>query len=175
VLQSFYSGASLMQIKTTTKLQSQTKVHSEGNGDAANVIIGVLEVAQEDFTSLLAEAEAVESEAQSTYDKMTTENKIAKASKSAEAKAKASELKSVGNSLEMSKEDQAATSKELDAVNAYIDKLRPECESKVMSYEEKKAAREAEIEGLKDALEILSGKGVALAQTGHFLKRIHRV
>merc|ERR1719265_2340304 len=46
VLQSFYSGASLMQIKSTTKLQSQTKVHAEGNGDAANVIIGVLEVAQ---------------------------------------------------------------------------------------------------------------------------------
>jgi chromosome segregation ATPase len=175
VLQSFYSGASLMQIKSTTKLQSQTKVHAEGNGDAANVIIGVLEVAQEDFTSLLAEAEAVESEAQSTFDKMTTENKIAKASKGAEAKAKASELKSVSNSLEMSKEDQAATSKELDAVNAYIDKLRPECESKVMSYEEKKAAREAEIQGLKDALEILAGKGVALAQTGHFLKRIQRV
>jgi chromosome segregation ATPase len=175
VLQSFYSGAALVQIKSTTMLQSQVKAHAKGNGDAANVIIGVLEVAQEDFTSLLAESEAVESESQTTYDKMTTENKIAKASKSAEAKAKASELKSVGSSLEMSKEDQASTSKELDAVNAYIDKLKPECESKAMSYEEKKAAREAEIEGLKDALSILSGKGVALAQTGHFLKRIHRV
>merc|ERR1719160_2323463 len=172
VLQSFYSGASLMQIKSSIKLQSQTKAHAKGNGDAANVIIGVLEVAQEDFTSLLAEAEAVESEAQTTYDKMTTENKISKASKGAEAKAKASEVKSVKNSLEMAKEDQASTSSELDAVNAYIDKLRPECESKVMSYEEKKAAREAEIQGLKDALEILAGKGVALAQTGSFLKRI---
>merc|ERR1719191_2139924 len=175
VLQSFYSGAALVQIKSSTKLQSQTKTHAKGNGDAANVIIGVLEVAQEDFTSLLAEAEAVESEAQTTYDKMTTENKIAKAAKGAEAKAKASEVKSVKNSLEMAKEDQASTSKELDAVNAYIDKLRPECESKVMSYEEKKAAREAEIQGLKDALSILDGKGVALAQTGHFLKRIQRV
>merc|ERR1719159_1739981 len=139
VLQSFYSGAALVQIKSETKLQSKTKTHAKGNGDAANVIIGVLEVAQEDFTSLLAEAEAIESEAQTTYDKMTTENKIAKASKGAEAKAKASEVKSVTNSLEMSKEDQASTSKELDAVNAYIDKLRPECESKAMSYEEKKA------------------------------------
>merc|ERR1719159_2007136 len=150
---------------------SKTKTKDAKQGDAAGVIIGILEVAQEDFTSLLAEAEAVESEAQATYDKMTTENKIAKASKAAEAKAKASELKSVQNSLEMSKEDQAATSKELDAVNAYIDKLRPECESKVMSYEEKKAAREAEIQGLKDALSILAGTAV-LAQTGSFLTRI---
>merc|ERR1719160_1803720 len=175
VLQSFYSGAALVQIKSSTSLQSKAKVHAKGNGDAANVIIGVLEVAQEDFTSLLAEAESVESEAQTTYDKMTTENKIAKASKSAEAKGKMSQVKSVQNTLQMAKEDQASTSKELDAVNAYIDKLRPECESKVMSYEEKKAAREAEIEGLKDALSILAGKGVALAQTGSFLKRIKRV
>merc|ERR1719191_483461 len=175
VLQSFYSGAALVQIKSETKLKSKTPVHAKGNGDAANVIIGVLEVAQEDFTSLLAEAEAIESEAQTTYDKMTTENKIAKASKGAEAKAKASQVKSMTNSLEMSKEDQASTSKELDAVNAYIDKLRPECESKAMSYEEKKAAREAEIQGLKEALTILEGNGLALLQTGHNLKRIQRV
>ena len=30
----------------------------------------------------------------------------------------------------------------------YIDKLRPQCEEKAMSYEEKKAAREAEIAGV---------------------------
>merc|ERR1719310_2039149 len=33
VLQSFYSGASLMQIKSSIKLQSQTKAHAKGNGD----------------------------------------------------------------------------------------------------------------------------------------------
>jgi len=175
VLQSFYSGAALVQIKSSTTLQSKAKAHAKGNGDAANVIISVLEVAQEDFTALLAEAEAVESESQTTFDKMTTENKISKATKSAEAKGKGSEIKSVTSSLEMAKEDQASTGKELDAVNAYIDKLRPECESKAMSYEEKKAAREAEIEGLKDALSILSGSAASLAQTGRFLTRIHRV
>merc|ERR1719265_601990 len=49
VLQSFYSGAALLQIKSSTALQTKSKTHAEGNGDAANVIIGVLEVAQEDF------------------------------------------------------------------------------------------------------------------------------
>merc|ERR1719235_2310962 len=100
----------LVQIKAQTTLKSKTKASTKGpgQGDAASVIIGVLETAQEDFTSLLAEVEAVETEAQSAYDKMTTENKIAKASKSAEAKAKASEAKSVKSSLEMSKEDAAS-------------------------------------------------------------------
>merc|ERR1719388_676797 len=88
VLQSFYGGAALIQLKSSTTLKSKTKTKDAKQGDAAGVIISILETAQEDFTSLLAKSEAVESEAQSTYDKMTTENKIAKASKMAEAKAK---------------------------------------------------------------------------------------
>jgi len=178
VLQNFYSGAALIQLKSQTRMQSKMKAKARStdsgvNDGAAGVIIGVLETAQEDFTSLLAEAEAVESEAQAAFDKMSTENKIAKATKSAEAKAKQSEVKSITSTLEMSKEDQASTSKELDAVLAYLDKLKPECETKAMSYEEKKAARDAEIEGLKEALGILSGKGVALTQISSHLRRVH--
>merc|ERR1719231_776217 len=153
------------------KVKARSK-DSGSNDGAAGVIIGVLETAQEDFTSLLAETEAAESEAQAAYDKMMTENKIAKASKSAEAKAKESEVKGTTSSLQMAKEDQASTGKELDAVLSYLDKLKPECESKAPSYEEKKAAREAEIAGLKDALNILSGTGIALIQTGTRLRRI---
>jgi len=178
VLQNFYGGAALIQLKSQTRLKSKMKARarssdSGSNDGAAGVIIGVLETAQEDFTSLLAEAEAIESEAQAAFDKMSTENKVAKATKSAEAKAKASEVKSVTSTLEMAKEDQASTGKELDAVLAYLDKLKPECESKAMSYEEKKAAREAEIDGLKSALEILSGKGIALTQITSHLRRVH--
>jgi hypothetical protein len=66
----------------------------------------------------------------------------------------------------------ASVSKELDAVLAYIDKLKPQCEEKAMSYEEKKAKREAEIEGLKEALSILEG-GLALVQKTH-LRQIRR-
>merc|ERR1719159_58474 len=64
VLQNFYSGASFVQLKSQTTLKSKSRAKSmeSGNGDAAGVIIGVLETAQEDFTSLLAETEATESE-----------------------------------------------------------------------------------------------------------------
>lgn len=177
VLQSFYSGGdSFIQLKSQTRSQSKARAHSKARefkqDGAAAVIIGVLEGAQEDFTNLLAESEAAESDAQTAFDKMSTENKVAKATKQAEAKAMESQIKSVSSSLEMSKEDQASTGKELDAVLAYLDKLKPECETKAMSYEEKKAAREAEIDGLKEALDLLSGKGIALMQTGSHLRRI---
>lgn len=176
VLQNFYGGSSLIQVASRTKVLSKTRSRSEDSvadskqGDAANAIISILEVAQEDFTNLLAEVQATEDEAAKAFDKLTTENKISKAAKLAEAKGKKSELKSVSSSVEMSKEDQSATSQELDAVLAYFDKLKPECESKAMSYEEKKAAREAEMEGLKEALNILSG--TALVQTGRRLRRV---
>merc|ERR1719386_336700 len=170
VLKNFYEG-SFIQVKAQTTLKSKQPEFGGAKSDIAHTIISVLEMSEEDFTTLLAQTEATEDEAVKAYTALTDENKVSKATKQAEAKGKASEVKSLTVQLGHSKEDSASTSSELDAVNAYIDKLRPQCESKAMSYEEKKAKREAEIAGLKEALEILDGKGVALAQTGHFLKR----
>jgi hypothetical protein len=157
VLKSFYEGGAFIQTK------SQKSARPEFGGaksDAASGIISVLEVAESDFTRLLAETETAEDAAADAYAKQTDENKVSKATKGADAKAKQSEVKSLTVELGHAKEDHASTSTELDAVLSYIDKLKPQCEEKAMSYEEKKAAREAEIAGLKEALEILSGTGL---------------
>merc|ERR1719333_162142 len=169
VLKNFYEG-SFMQVSTKTNSKSKQPEFGSAKSDTASTIISVLEMSEEDFTTLLAETEATEDEAAKAYEKLTDENKISKASKETEAKGKESEVKSLTVQLGHSKEDHASVSKELDAVLAYLDKLKPECESKAMSYEERKAAREAEIAGLKEALEILSGQGMALTQV-----RSHRV
>merc|ERR1719321_896541 len=66
--------------------------------------------------------------------------------------------------------DKEGLTGELDAILAYLDKLKPQCETKVPSYAERKAAREQEIEGLKSALEILEAPA-ALLQTGRQLRR----
>jgi len=152
VLKNYYEGAALVQV-------ARPKFGS-AKGDAGGSIISILEMAQEDFTTLLAEAEETEDVAVESYEKLTQENAVARASKEAEAKAAASELKSLKVTIENSKEDKASTTAELDAIIAYIEKLKPQCESKVMSYAERKAAREAEIEGLKNALQIIEGKGM---------------
>merc|ERR1719399_2068742 len=157
VLKSFYEGGALLQ----TKSQKSTRPEFGGaKTDAASGIISVLEVAESDFTRLLAETETEEDAAADAYAKQTDENKVSKATKEADSKAKQSEVKSLTVELGHAEEDHASTSTELDAVNSYIDKLKPQCEEKAMSYEEKKAAREAEIAGLKEALEILSGTGL---------------
>merc|ERR1719207_491620 len=128
--------------------------------DAASVIIGILEMSGEDFTKLLMETETEESTAQEAFDKLMLESKVAKAAKAAEVKSSLSEIKSLGVTTKDTQEDYGMTTKELEAVGAYLDELKPQCETKTMSYAEKKARREAEIEGLKDALSILSGTGI---------------
>jgi len=169
VLKNFYSG-SFLQVNSKTSLKSKQPEFGGAKSDIAHTIISVLEMSEEDFTTLLAEAEATEDEAAKAFTALTDENKVSKATKEAEAKGKASEVKSLTVQLGHSKEDHASVSSELDAVNAYVDKLRPQCEEKAMSYEEKKAKREAEIEGLKEALEILAGNGLALVQVQRHLR-----
>merc|ERR1719473_2049183 len=164
VLKNFYEG-SFIQLSAKTSLKSAQPELGGAKSDIAHTIISVLEMSEEDFTTLLAETEATEDEAAKAYKTLTDENKVSKVTKETEAKGKASEVKSLAVQLGHSKEDHASVSKELDAVLAYIDKLKPQCEEKAMSYEEKKAKREAEIEGLKEALEILAGDGLALVQT----------
>jgi len=162
VLKSYYEGALIQTSATTKALSKAPPAFGGAKSDTGSSIISVLEVAESDFTRLFAETETEEDQAAAAYEKLSEENKVSKATKEADAKAKESEIKSLTVQVSHSKEDHASTSSELDAVNAYLEKLKPQCESKAMSYEERKAAREAEISGLKEALEILEGKGVAM-------------
>merc|ERR1719248_505384 len=149
VLTDYYSSGSFVQAKEEPELGG-------AKTDIASTIMSMLEVAESDFTSLLAEAEASEKEAQTSYDKLVEQNTITKTANTQEVKGKEAGVKSEEASLLNYKEDFATTGKELDAVLSYLDKLKPQCETKVMSYAERVAKREAEIEGLKEALEILS-------------------
>merc|ERR1719316_1636158 len=162
VLKDYYDNAALIQ--TSANTASKQPEFGSAKSGAGGVIISILEMSNEDFTKLHSECETSEAEAVEAYEKLMNENKVSKAAKQAEAKAAASEIKSLTVTLENSGEDHAMTSKELAAVMDYMEKLKPQCEEKAMSYAEKKARREAEISGLKEALEILSG-GLALIQT----------
>merc|ERR1719265_907573 len=151
VLSDYYSQGSFLQLSA-----KQAPEFNSAKTDVAGTIMSMLEVAESDFTKMLAESEAEESSAQEAYDKLTQKNKVARAAATTDAKGKEAEVKQLETSLLNYKEDHATTSKELDAVLSYLDKLKPQCETKVMSYAERKARREAEIEGLKQALEILT-------------------
>jgi len=167
VLKEYYSSA---LIQTTSSNKRQPALGG-AKSDAASSIISILEMSEENFSKMYMQTTTDEGMAKNAFDKLMKENKVAKATKEAEVKGSLSEIKSLEVALSNSGEDLAMTTKELDAVMAYLDKLRPQCETKVMSYQEKKARREAEIEGLKEALQILDAP--ALVQTKVHNLRAH--
>merc|ERR1719301_118323 len=103
------------------------------------------------------ELETTETAAADAFVKLMDDSKVTKAAKTAEVSAAESEVKSLEVAIQNGGEDLKMVGKELDAIMSYIEKLKPQCEVKIMSYEEKKAKREAEIGGLKEALTILEG------------------
>merc|ERR1719420_2664154 len=169
VLKEYYSSASLIQ--KDAKQSSKQPEFGSAKSDASHAIISILEMSGEDFTKMLMETETAETDAQKTYEDLALDTKVSKAAKSAEVKGSLSEVKSLDVALKNHKEDLDMTQKELGAVMEYLEKLKPQCESKVMSYAEKKARREAEIEGLKEALSILEGEAVLMQKSvkKHFL------
>jgi len=175
ILKDFYDNAALIQTSTKTRVVSDDSDDApefgSAKGDAGSVIIGILEMSNEDFVKLHSETSTAEEEAAEQYEKLMGDSKVSKAAKEAEVKASLSEIKSLKVALEQHGEDKTMVSTELDAVLEYLEKLKPQCEEKVMSYAEKKARREAEIAGLKEALEILSE--TSFVQTSRHLRRVH--
>jgi len=166
ILKDFYDNAALIQ--TSSKVNAPE--FGSAKSGAGSVIIGILEMSNEDFVKMHSETSTAEEDGAEAYEKLMNDNKASKAAKLAEVKGSESEIKSLKVALEQQGEDKTMTSTELDAVNEYIAKLKPQCEEKVMSYAEKKARREAEIAGLKEALEILASE--ALVQTSSHLRRV---
>jgi len=150
VLQSYYSEGAFVQRSAEAPELGGAK------SDIGSTIISMLEMAESEFTELLAESTAAENAAVEAFEKLSRKSKLSRTAKVEEVKGKESETKTLEMNLLNYKEDKETTGKELDAVLEYLDKLKPQCETKVMSYAERKARREADIAGLKEALAILS-------------------
>merc|ERR1712060_884562 len=141
------------------------KAHEEAQG-AGQGIIGLLEVIESDFTKSLAEMISTEEAAAAAYDKQTKENQITKTAKDQDVRYKQKESSDLDKSVTEATADRAGVQTELDAVNEYLDSLHKQCDEKVEPYAERKRRREAEIDGLKQALTILEGQAL-IQQSAH--------
>jgi len=130
----------------------------EKKSDSANGIIALMENVLNEAIQLVSQTEATEQEAARAYAKMKQENEVNRAMKTTEAKTKEGEVARVTNLINDLKNDRSGTSEELDAVIAYLEKLKAKCEHKPMSFEERAARRQTEIDSLKQALDILENE-----------------
>eukprot|EP00747_Dinoflagellata_sp_TGD_P154780 gnl/TRDRNA2_/TRDRNA2_177533_c10_seq10.p1 gnl/TRDRNA2_/TRDRNA2_177533_c10~~gnl/TRDRNA2_/TRDRNA2_177533_c10_seq10.p1 ORF type:complete len:690 (+),score=262.64 gnl/TRDRNA2_/TRDRNA2_177533_c10_seq10:72-2141(+) len=151
-----------MALKVLREYYAEAGENSSGGSGAAGGIISMLEVVESDFSKNLAEMSATEESAKQEYQTLTQENKMAKAMKEQDVKYKSKEFTSLDKAVMEANSDLAGTMTELDAIMEYLGKLNEQCVAKPEPYEERAARREAEIDGLKEALTILEGEAVLL-------------
>merc|ERR1719409_1290649 len=119
----------------------------EGNQDASKSIIGLLEVIESDFQNAQTTTQADEDAAVSAYNTFKSETETDISDK---------------NTLKGEKEDAKTESELLQNALDELEKLKPVCVDTGMSWEERTARREQEIEALKEALKILQNTDFGL-------------
>jgi chromosome segregation ATPase len=160
VLRDYYaekdeSSEALLQSDELASEMSLAQTTGKKSTGGASGIIGMLEVAESDFSKMLAEGSAAEDQAVKEYEAMTEDNKVTTAAKETEVKYKQKDSKETKAYIEETKSDLETSHTELSAVMEYWEKLQPQCVAKPEPYEERKKRREKEIAGLKEALTIL--------------------
>merc|ERR1719465_277110 len=145
------------------------KAHSSSDG-ASTGIIGLLEVCESDFSKGLAEMKVAEESAISAYEQGTKENEIEKVTKEQDVKYKTKEAAGLDKAVSELSSDKDGVQTELAPVNEYLAKIEEECIAKAETYEERTARRTAEINGLKEALQILEEE-TALVQASRRVLR----
>jgi len=166
VLKEFYEKAG----EATSFVQQQPESPEifdapyQGMGAESGGVVGMLEVIQSDFARLETDTKAAEAQAQSEFDKFSSESAVNRASNSKDVEHKTTKKTNQESALTSKKADLEGTQKELDAALAYYDKLKPSCVDAGVSYDDRVGRRKEEIESLQEALRILNGEDIAFLQ-----------
>jgi len=161
-----------LALKILNEYYAKEKAHAAADG-AGSSIIGLLEVVESDFSKNLAEIVSTEEAAVVEYEDTSKANEVDTTNKEQDVKYKSQEASNRDKETAEGKTDRSGVQKELDAVQAVLKSLHAQCDETVTPYEELTRRREAEIAGLKQALEILEGEAVLL-QRARRLRAVHR-
>jgi len=153
VLRKFYDKQSFLQQPAGAEMKAYG-----GMGSAKGGVVGMMEVIQSDFEREHAETKAAEEEATTAYDTfMKSSQDDKKLNHDIEHKRTLdkddAEFKRQGK-----QDDLLGVEKLLQESINYFETLKPMCTTVQVSYEERVAMRDAEIDGLKKALEMLDEK-----------------
>lgn len=161
VLKRFYNQAS-----KATSLAQQTPGEDApetfdkpytGMQDENGGVMGMLEVIHTDFARLESETTASEAANSREYKQFKSDSEVDRAVKTTQMENDQAQKLQQEAALVATKKDLAGTQEELEAAQAYYEKLKPSCVDSGATYEERVAKREEEIQSLKEALGIITG------------------
>jgi hypothetical protein len=168
VIETFYKNTGMVAKEAWELVQEPVVLPSEpsswgspytGVSDPANQpngIIAVLKKIGEDFAKMEADTLAMEELDQKAFDEEIKTAQIDKARKSKDAEMKTEESKRVLDTIRTQERKKKHLTDELSAVNLYWTDLGPACMDGDSTYVNRKAARDREIAGLKEAQVILA-------------------
>jgi uncharacterized coiled-coil protein SlyX len=129
-----------------------------GAGGESGGILGMLDVIKSDFERTISTTEKAEAQAESEYQKFMTESTVSLEEKKIAEEMKTKQRDSAIEELESADENLASHTEILKVAIKELIELKPQCVDTGMSYEERVAQREDEIEGLKKALCVLENQ-----------------
>merc|ERR1719198_897855 len=137
-----------------------TKKSEESGG-----VIAMIDLLIKDLDKEMQEADVMEKDAQSEYEKMMEESAAKRASDSKSITEKENLKATTEGELDAEKDKKAATTKDLLATAEYMKSLHEECDWLMSNFDARKAARTSEIEALGNAKAVLNGADFSLLQT----------
>eukprot|EP00933_Yihiella_yeosuensis_P033252 TRINITY_DN2698_c1_g1_i1.p1 TRINITY_DN2698_c1_g1~~TRINITY_DN2698_c1_g1_i1.p1 ORF type:complete len:193 (-),score=77.59 TRINITY_DN2698_c1_g1_i1:145-723(-) len=156
--------AGLEGVKIALKVLREYYQKSGKRGGATG-IIGMLEVCESDFAKSLSGMKIAEKTAVKDFEKEGEEMVLEKSRKEQDAKYKAEAAARLDKDVLDVQSDAESVGEEMAAIIEYSNGIEAECTETQESFAEKAAKRQAEIDGLKTALDTLAGQaGGALTQ-----------
>merc|ERR1719321_199511 len=132
----------------------------KGSQEKSNAIIGLLEVIKSDFERTIKKTEAAEAKAHGEFTEFDRSSKADSSGKDMSKKLNSQDLATTKTNIKKKMKDLKMNMDLLDTALQELEDLKPTCIDTGMSYEERVAKREQEMEALKKALCILDTDGV---------------
>lgn len=139
---------------------------NKGSQGAAAGILGMLDVILSDFVHTITETEKSEKEAAKEFFEFETTTKVSLGTKTVGKETKETERIETKDALNEEKDDLISEQELMDKALQELLELQPACVTTTMSYEERVARREHEIESLKKALCVLGMEGPVQTEQG---------
>jgi len=164
VLDDFYkqakAGASFAQKKQPVDMpDAGFEGEYTGVGGGTGGVMGMMEVIKSDFEREISETEAAEKASSAEFFEFQGSTKMSISTKTVTKTAHETELTEVNSALAEDKQSMEEEQDLLDKALQSLLELQPACVGETMSYGERVAAREQEIESLKTTLCVLDKSG----------------
>lgn len=155
-LKKFYGDdGSLLQKNSGKDPDSDSGYKAQGGGGG---VIGILEVALQDYADLENDVGLAEKEAANEFKTYMQESEVRIAVFEKDLEYKSRDKVKLEGDLLRSNADLKSYQKELDAVEEYLRELESQCIGKVDSYQERKDRRNKQLASLKEGLQYLNGE-----------------